>query len=84
LGTPIQRMGAPEEIAAFVSYVASDSAGFLTGKVILFLYPSRVFTNLSPMPAKANVYVYFSLPLAVVYLTSTLQQISVDGGYILD
>ena len=36
LGTPIQRIGAPEEIAAFVSYVASDSAGFVTGKVDLF------------------------------------------------
>ncbi len=36
------------------------------------------------MPAKANVYVYFSLPLAEVYLTLTLQQISVDGGHILD
>ncbi len=34
------------------------------------------------MPAKANVYVYFPQPLAEVYLT--LQQISVDGGYILD
>ena len=37
MGTPIQRIGAPEEIAAFVSYVASDSAGFVTGKVDLFL-----------------------------------------------
>jgi len=33
-GTPIQRIGAPEEIAAFVSYVASDSAGFVTGQCI--------------------------------------------------
>ncbi|KAI0280881.1 hypothetical protein BGY98DRAFT_914065 [Russula aff. rugulosa BPL654] len=33
LGTPIQRIGAPEEIAAFVSYIASDGAGFVTGKV---------------------------------------------------
>ena len=36
-GTPIQRMGAQEEIAAFVSYVASDNAGFVTGKVDTFL-----------------------------------------------
>ncbi|KAI0280887.1 hypothetical protein BGY98DRAFT_281086 [Russula aff. rugulosa BPL654] len=34
LGTPIQRIGAPEEIAGFVSYVASDSAGFVTGQCI--------------------------------------------------
>jgi NAD(P)-dependent dehydrogenase (short-subunit alcohol dehydrogenase family) len=37
LGTPIQRIGAPEDIAAFVTYVASDSAGFVTGKVDPFL-----------------------------------------------
>jgi NAD(P)-dependent dehydrogenase (short-subunit alcohol dehydrogenase family) len=36
LGTPIQRIAAPEEVAAFVSYVASDSAGFITGKVDFF------------------------------------------------
>jgi len=36
LGAPIQRVGAPEEIAAFVSYIASDSAGYVTGKVDLF------------------------------------------------
>jgi len=34
LGTPIQRIAAPEEVAAFVSYVASDSAGFVTGQCI--------------------------------------------------
>ncbi len=34
------------------------------------------------MSAKVNVYVDSLLPLAEVYLT--LQQISVDGGYILD
>jgi hypothetical protein len=37
LRTPIQRIGAPEEVAAFVSYVASDSAGFVTGKVGPFI-----------------------------------------------
>jgi len=34
LGMPIQRVAAPEEVAAFVSYVASDSAGFVTGQCI--------------------------------------------------
>jgi NAD(P)-dependent dehydrogenase (short-subunit alcohol dehydrogenase family) len=34
LGTPIQRLGAPEEIAAFASYLASDSSGFITGQCI--------------------------------------------------
>jgi len=35
--TPIQRIAAPEEVAGFVSYLASDSAGFITGKVDFFL-----------------------------------------------
>jgi len=34
LGTPIQRIGAPEEIAAFASYLASDSSGFITGQCV--------------------------------------------------
>lgn len=34
LGTPIQRIADPEEVAAFVSYVASDGAGFVTGQCI--------------------------------------------------
>jgi len=36
MGSPIQRIGAPEEVAALVSYVASDGAGFVTGKVGFF------------------------------------------------
>jgi hypothetical protein len=44
LGTPIQRLGAPEEIAAFVSYVASDSAGFVTGKVDLFFLNRHIYS----------------------------------------
>jgi NAD(P)-dependent dehydrogenase (short-subunit alcohol dehydrogenase family) len=32
LGTPIERIGAPEEVAAFVSYLASESSGFVTGQ----------------------------------------------------
>ena len=32
MGAPIQRFAAPEEIAAFVSYIASESSGFVTGK----------------------------------------------------
>jgi len=34
LGTPIQRIAAPEEIAAFASYIASESSGFVTGQCI--------------------------------------------------
>jgi NAD(P)-dependent dehydrogenase (short-subunit alcohol dehydrogenase family) len=43
LGTPIQHIAAPEEVAAFVSHVASDSAGFVTGKVdfLLIRYSTR-------------------------------------------
>jgi hypothetical protein len=82
LGTPIQRIAAPEEVAAFVSYVASDSAGFVTGKVDFFLNLTFIHPALLFVPAKANVYVYFPLLLVAVYLT--LRQISVDGGYILD
>jgi len=33
-GTPIQRLGSPEEVAALVSYVTSESAGFVTGQCI--------------------------------------------------
>ena len=29
---PIQRIADPEEIAAFASYLASESSGFVTGK----------------------------------------------------
>ena len=32
VGTPIQRIAAPEEIAAFASYLASEGSGFMTGK----------------------------------------------------
>ena len=32
LGLPIGRIGETEDIAAFVSYLASDSSGFVTGK----------------------------------------------------
>jgi hypothetical protein len=82
LGTPIQRTAAPEEVAALVSYVASDSAGFVTGKVDFFL--DRHICSLGSVvcTAKDNVYVYFPLLLVAVYLT--LRQISIDGGYILD
>jgi len=31
--TPVGRLGKPEEIAALVSFLASDSAGFITGQV---------------------------------------------------
>jgi len=34
LSTPIQRIAAPEEIAAFASYIASESSGFVTGQCI--------------------------------------------------
>ena len=82
MGTPIQRIAAPEEIAAFVSYVASDSAGFVTGKVDFLSKPSHLFTWLVLfVSAKANVYVYFPL-LVAIHLT--LRQVSIDGGYFFD
>jgi acetoin reductase-like protein len=34
VGTPIQHIAAPEEIAALASYLASDSSGFITGQSI--------------------------------------------------
>jgi hypothetical protein len=74
LGTPIQRIAAPEEVAALVSYVASDSAGFVTGKVDFFLSKPAHFIHpalLFVWPAKANVYVYFPLLLGAVNLTLT-------------
>lgn len=37
MGLPIQRTAVPEEVAALVSYVASDGAGYVTGKVDFFL-----------------------------------------------
>jgi NAD(P)-dependent dehydrogenase (short-subunit alcohol dehydrogenase family) len=37
VGTPIQRIAAPEEIAAFASYIASESSGFVTGEWPLIL-----------------------------------------------
>ncbi|KAI0002511.1 hypothetical protein BJV74DRAFT_816259 [Russula compacta] len=34
VNTPIQRIGTPKEVAALVSYLASDSSGFLTGQCV--------------------------------------------------
>jgi len=34
LGTAIERLAAPDEIAAFVSYIASDAAGYITGQCV--------------------------------------------------
>jgi 3-oxoacyl-[acyl-carrier protein] reductase len=33
--TPLERMGAPEDVAAAVRYLASDAASFVTGEVLL-------------------------------------------------
>ena len=38
-------MATPEEVACLVSYIASDGAGFVTGKWAL-LEPSRLFNPL--------------------------------------
>lgn len=32
--TPLQRLGSPEDIAGAVSFLASDSAGFITGQIL--------------------------------------------------
>jgi NAD(P)-dependent dehydrogenase (short-subunit alcohol dehydrogenase family) len=45
LTTPIPRIGTPEEVACLVSYIASDGAGFVTGKWTL-LEPSLLFNPL--------------------------------------
>lgn len=79
-GTPIQRIAAPEEIAALASYIASEGSGFVTGKLPL-VCPRHTYSYGSVVtPAKANVYVHFPQLRIEVYLT--LQQISIDGGYI--
>ena len=33
--TPIGRMGAPDDIAAVITFLASDQAGFITGETIV-------------------------------------------------
>ena len=58
MGTPIQPIGAPEEIA-----------GFVTGKVGLFFISSHLLTGSIVYAAKARMYVYIPLPLSEVYLT---------------
>ena len=83
MGPPIQRLAAPEEIAAFASYLASDSSGFITGKWAQLWFYCHIYSPSSVViPVKANVYVYFPQLRIDVYLT--LQQISIDGGYTLD
>jgi hypothetical protein len=52
MGTPIQRIGAPEEIAAFASYIASESSGFVTGTLSLVLPVTLIHTALLLSPRR--------------------------------
>ena len=69
MGTPIQRIAAPEDIAAFVSYVASDNAGFMTGKVDSLFLIASLFTQPCRLTPRRPMCMFICpLTLSEVYL----------------
>ena len=44
LGLPIGRIGETDDIAAFVSYLASDSSGFITGEKTQLLFNRHTYS----------------------------------------
>ena len=44
LGLPIGRIGETEDISAVVSYLASDSSGFVTGKKAQLLFCHHTYS----------------------------------------
>ena len=81
LGLPIARIGDTEDVAALVSYLASDSSGFITGKKAQLSFYCHIHKSVV-LPTKVNVYVYF--PDLRIDFDLTSQQISIDGGYNFD
>ena len=82
LGLPIARIGDTEDVAALVSYLASDSSGFVTGKTVQLLFYCHMHKSLSFFRQRSMCMFIFLTLVSIFDLT--LQQISIDGGYNFD